>query len=144
MSHLSPYGVLYVNGGSRRSRETRVGFFTTMEKKRYRPDRDGYAKSTYQKNRAKLFANAETCAICGLPIDKSLKFPHPMSITADHIIPVSKGGDPMALDNLQAAHLICNEVKGSKLTIERNKSIEKDSKMISNRVLPLSRDWMTY
>ena len=115
-----------------------------MEKRRYRPDRDGFAKATYQKNRARLLASAEVCALCGLPLDKTLKFPNPMSVTADHIVPISKGGDPMALDNLQAVHLICNEVKGSRLTIEKNKNIEKEAKLIGNQVLPLSCDWTKY
>lgn len=105
---------------------------------------DGTAKSAYQKNRARLFAEAQVCAICGLPLDKRLKFPNPMSITADHIIPVSKGGDPSSLENLQATHLICNELKGSRLTVEKNRNIEQETRLISNRVLPQSVKWSEY
>ena len=115
-----------------------------MPGKRYRPDRDGSAKSQYLKNRTRLLNTAEVCAICGLPLDRSLKFPHPMSPTADHIIPISLGGDPSDPENLQAVHLICNQLKGSKLTIEKNKNIEKEQNLISNCVLPQSRNWMKY
>jgi 5-methylcytosine-specific restriction endonuclease McrA len=38
-----------------------------------------------------------------------------MSATVDHIIPVSKGGHPSAMDNLQLAHWICNRLKSNKL-----------------------------
>lgn len=115
-----------------------------MPAKRYRPDRDGGAKTEYLKNRRRLLHSAEVCAICGQPLDKSLRFPHPMSATADHIIPISQGGDPSDPDNLQAVHLICNQIKGSRMTIEKNKNIEKEQNLISNKVLPQSVDWMKY
>lgn len=114
------------------------------EKKRYRPDRDGSAKSQYLKNRHRLLYTAEVCALCGQPLDKSLRFPHPMSATADHIVPIAQGGDPADFENLQAVHLICNQIKGSKLTIEKNKNIEKEQKLINNRILPQSMNWAKF
>ena len=53
------------------------------------------------------------CGLCGLPIDPSLSYPHPMMATLDHIIPVSKGGLHL-LDNTQAAHARCNLSKGNR------------------------------
>ena len=91
-----------------------------------------------------ILAQQEVCALCGNPVDKTLKFPHPMSATVDHIIPVAKGGHPSALDNLQLAHLICNQVKSSKLVQENNKDIVKNDEVISNQDLPLSYDWENY
>ena len=114
------------------------------KKKRYRPDMDGSFQSAYAKARRGVLAEAEVCAICGLPLDKKLRFPHPMSATADHIIPVSKGGHPADPANLQAVHLICNQVKGSRLTIEANKNIQKEAAIISNQELPLLMDWIQY
>lgn len=111
---------------------------------RNRPDRDGSAKTPYLRNRRRVISEASVCAICGKPLDKKLKFPHPMSVTADHIIPISRGGDPKDPDNLQAVHLICNQVKGTKLVVEKNKNLEEDTKVISNRDLPLSVDWLHY
>lgn len=71
--------------------------------------------SRRRKIRARLLASTDTCAICGKPIDKSLKTPHPYSAEVDEIIPVSKGGDPLDIRNCQLVHRICNQRKGNKL-----------------------------
>lgn len=104
----------------------------------------GKAKRAYQKNRRTALASADVCAICGLPIDKSLHFPHPMSATVDHIIPISRGGHPSDPQNLQAAHLICNQMKAAKETIESNAKNRQKRGEIGNRNLPISRDWAKY
>lgn len=52
------------------------------------------------------------CAWCNLPIDTSLKAPHPMSPSADHIEPVAAGGSN--LGPLQPMHLGCNKSAGAK------------------------------
>jgi len=51
------------------------------------------------------------CGICKMPIDPSLTYPDPMSVSLDHIIPLSRGGDHSA-SNTQASHLNCNVRKG--------------------------------
>lgn len=40
------------------------------------------------------------------------------SMTVDHIIPKSRGGSPSDPDNLQAAHSLCNHLKGNLLPNE--------------------------
>ena len=109
-----------------------------------RPDRDGNHQTAYANHRKIILAQQDYCALCGKPVDKSLKFPHPMSASVDHIIPVAKGGHPSALDNLQLTHLICNQVKSSKLTQENNKDLEKKAKDVGNQDLPLSYHWESY
>lgn len=59
-----------------------------------------------------------TCGICCEPINLSAAWPDPESLSIDHIIPVSRGGDN-SLHNLQASHLICNIKKGARLTIPK-------------------------
>ena len=114
------------------------------KRKRYRPESDGSAKSEWQKNRKIIMAQQDVCAICGRPVNKRIKFPDPMSASVDHIIPIAKGGHPTALDNLQLTHLICNQTKGTKLTIEQNKGRVTETAIISNRDLPWSHDWTAY
>lgn len=48
-----------------------------------------------------------TCHLCDLPVSRTLKHPHPMSPSIDHLVPVDDGGsdDPA---NLATAHLACN------------------------------------
>lgn len=113
-------------------------------KKRYRPDRDGGAKSEFVKNRKRIIASGEVCALCGMPIDKSLRFPDPMSASVDHIIPIARGGHPSDPSNLQLTHLICNQQKASRVALEVNKGIDQESVTISNRILPQSTNWRKY
>jgi 5-methylcytosine-specific restriction endonuclease McrA len=52
------------------------------------------------------------CGICHEAIDPFLNYPDPMSATVDHIIDVAVGGSH-TWDNVQAAHLVCNQQKPS-------------------------------
>lgn len=104
-----------------------------------RPDRSGSHRAAFNKNRKTILATQNTCAICGRPIDKSLKPPDPMSPCVDHIIPVAKGGHPSSLNNLQLAHWSCNRQKSDKLYNEI-----RQPKVVGNRNLPQSRDWGKY
>jgi hypothetical protein len=53
------------------------------------------------------------CQICVEEIDRSLEWPHPRSVSLDHIVPVSRGGQH-TVGNVQCAHLCCNSSKGAK------------------------------
>ena len=107
---------------------------------RNRPDKDGKFRAAFDKNKKTIYASQTICAICGKPVDFSLKFPDPMSPTIDHIIPIAKGGHPSDLANMQLAHLACNRAKADKVI---NKKFIPD-KSIDNRVLPQSMDWKKY
>jgi 5-methylcytosine-specific restriction endonuclease McrA len=52
-----------------------------------------------------------TCGLCRHPVDPGLAWPHPMSASVDHVVPLSRGGEH-SLDNVQCAHLRCNCIKG--------------------------------
>lgn len=106
-----------------------------------RTDRQGPHRAAFERNKKRLLKSENVCGICGKPIDMSLKSPHPMSPCIDHIIPVSKGGHPSDIYNLQLAHCTCNRKKSDKLLKERD-TFKSD--VISNRNLPLSTDWTQY
>lgn len=109
---------------------------------RNRPERDGTHKGQYDTNKARIYASQTICGICGKPVDMSLKYPHPMSKTIDHIIPIAKGGHPSDLDNLQLAHWTCNRQKSDKINF--NFATPQGEQVITNRILPLSYNWGDY
>ena len=109
-------------------------------KTKRRSDHQGPQRHLYEHNRKIIFATQKICAICGKPVNFKLKFPDPMSASCDHIIPIDKGGDPSALDNLQLAHLCCNRAKSD--DIVKNKKHKDDT--VSNRILPQHCDWINY
>ena len=70
--------------------------------------------SARRKIRDRWRAIGDPCHICWRPIDYSLgmivnpttgkRRPHPMMFVVDEIVPVSKGGDPLAFENTRPAH----------------------------------------
>lgn len=120
-----------------------VGSYSAGGKnKRLRADHEGPMRRAYAKNKRKILATQTVCGICGKPVDKSLKFPNPLAPTVDHIIPVARGGHPSDIDNLQLAHWTCNRQKSDKIV----KTVQTEAKpqVLSNRLLPQSRDWAKY
>ena len=117
-----------------------------------RADRSGEHRTAYEKNRLVILKTQDVCGICGQPVDKKIKPPHPLSPTVDHIIPLAKGGDPSALENLQLAHRWCNRQKSDKLAISLREEKDRESGIGSiesqaaadNGALPLHFDWMNY
>lgn len=107
-----------------------------------RPDQQGRHRGPYERNKKRIYQTQEVCGICGRPVDKSLKYPHPMAPCIDHIIPIAKGGHPSDISNLQLAHWTCNRQKSDKLLAATGE--HKAVEVISNRVLPQSMDWASY
>ena len=108
-----------------------------------RPDRDGVHRKQFDRAKKKIYATQTICGICGKPVDFQKKYPHPMSPSIDHIIPVAKGGHPSDPDNLQLAHWICNRQKSYKL-VERRVVPGDMQQVVSNRLLPHSIDWKNF
>jgi hypothetical protein len=86
------------------------------------PDRKrDYIRRKNGQNRAKRFNVAREsfnnrdifnrdrwiCGICRRKISRKLRWPHPKSVSLDHIIPMSEGG-PHTRANCRAAHVKCN------------------------------------
>ena len=90
--------------------------------------------------RARVLATEQTCAWehCEWPdqqIDKTLPPNHPLAGEVDEIIPVSRGGDPLARDNCRLLHRqrICNQRRGNGTRTPR--SVQPAASF------PMSRQW---
>jgi len=78
------------------------------------PSNGRYANGARRRSiRARVLASENDCALCGLPVDKTLKTPHPMSPEVDEIKPFSLGGSATERGNTQLTHRICNQRKGN-------------------------------
>lgn len=106
-----------------------------------REDQRGEHRTAFEKNKRLIYATQTVCGICGRPVDFSLRYPNPMAACIDHIIPIDRGGHPSDIDNLQLAHWTCNRQKSDKFMGDDE---PKKAEIISNRVLPQSRDWTHY
>lgn len=80
-----------------------------------RADRTKEHNTAFIKNRRRILATQDYCALCGKWVDKTLKRPDPYAPEVDHIIPIAQGGHPSDIANLQLVHGICNRTKGDKL-----------------------------
>lgn len=108
-----------------------------------RPDKQGKHRVAYEKNKKRILKTQTVCGICGKPVNKKLKPPDPMSPVIDHMIPVSKGGHPSAIENLQLAHRTCNRQKSDKM-FNNQQNNQQEKKVIGNRNLPQSINWGLY
>ena len=107
-----------------------------------RTDRTPGNRGAFEAARLKILRTQTICGICGKPVDFSYKAPHPLSPTVDHIIPVSKGGHPSDISNLQLAHRCCKRQKSDSLMEPRK--MEDSGKIIPNDLLELHCDWVHY
>lgn len=69
--------------------------------------------ATRDRHRAIIAKGQPPCAICGQPIDYTLRHPDPRSYVVDHVQPLAKGGTD-TLDNKQPAHRDCNGAKAAR------------------------------
>lgn len=107
------------------------------------PRRSNGARRTALRNRVR--AMGLPCHLCHQPIDYSLTTyvdpkdgrvkRHPLSFELDELVPVSKGGDPLDIENVAPAHRICNQRRG-------NRSMPQKPREATRDPLPTSRDWL--
>lgn len=110
--------------------------------KAIRSDRTPGNRGAFEKAKQKILKTQKVCGICGKPVDFSYKYPHPLSATIDHIIPVSKGGHPSDINNLQLSHRTCNRQKSDKM-IENIITSDTDH-LVPNDLLEQHFDWKSY
>lgn len=99
-----------------------------IQRKEYRKSHPELARKYKHERRARMYNNGYEhvdieyfwkvqmgyCQLCFTSIDRTLHHRDMMSWTLDHKIPLSKGG-PHFYSNLQLAHRMCNQKKGSKI-----------------------------
>ena len=72
--------------------------------------------SVAQWSRARAFVGStlpQPCTVCGDQVQAWQRW------HLDHVVPLSRGGQALALSNLGPAHARCNLTKGSGATIQR-------------------------
>lgn len=91
--------------------------------------------------RRRVLAAYDTCAICGKPVDKSLRTPNPMSPEVDEIIPVSRGGDPLAFANCRLVHRRCNRLKSNRSDAYARAQLEHKPTPAATSLPLTTSDW---
>lgn len=100
------------------------------------PDGSVMEDSVWQQVRKRAIASKDpVCALCGNPIDMDAKPYTPLALEVDHIVPVSRGGAPYDIDNLQLTHHRCNRQKSNRLRDDY------DLENSGDNICPLSNAW---
>ena len=103
---------------------------------RFLPDGSLMDEKLWKQVRKRAIASKDPiCALCGAPIDMEAPAKTPMSLEVDHIIPVSRGGSPYDIDNLQLTHMKCNRIKSNHI------KEDFDGLELSDNLCPLSNNW---
>lgn len=107
------------------------------------PNGDMFDLVAWRNVRRRAIASKEPiCALCGKWIDTSLPKTdqttgrmNPLAVEADHIIPISRGGAPYEISNIQLSHMRCNRRKSNKL------KEDYDGLNENINLIPLSNAW---
>lgn len=73
------------------------------------------------------------CWLCRRPIDKSIRWPHPLSKSVDLVIPYSRGGSALDPRNLRPAHLGCNSGRRDRTPEQYRRSCTGQTRATSRR-----------
>lgn len=99
------------------------------------PNGEAWNQAAWKLARKRAMAMYEPiCAICHKPIDMNAPAFTPESCEVDHIIPVSRGGAPYEVSNLQLTHTRCNRAKGARMDSDY-------TELKSSNSCPLSNNW---
>ena len=68
---------------------------------------------------ARVYAEETVCWVCGEYVDQTLPPRTPRSRSVDHVVPLSRGGDPLNRANLRLAHIGCNTGRSNRSRAQR-------------------------
>jgi hypothetical protein len=77
--------------------------------------RPGRVGRPWREVSARVYAEENYCWLCGEFVDQRLHSRHPMSRSADHLVQLQHGGDPLDRSNLKLAHLGHNSGRSNAL-----------------------------
>lgn len=115
----------------------------TKPKKKWRamPGGENFNQAAWKEARQRAIQSKDPyCAECHKWIDVTLPMideqggRNALAVEVDHIIPLSRGGAPYELTNLQLTHMRCNRKKGSKM------QSDYDGVGVGNPI-PVSQSW---
>jgi HNH endonuclease len=86
---------------------------TKRARKRDRDRARSYGAEYVYVSRAKVYERDRwRCGLCKRRVNPRLRYPHPMSVSLDHVVPLSRGGGH-TYANVQCSHLSCNVDKNA-------------------------------
>lgn len=77
--------------------------------------RRGRSGRPWERVKAIVYREETHCWLCGHWVDQTLHHQEPMARSADHLVQLAHGGNPLARTNLRLAHRRCNTIRGNKL-----------------------------
>lgn len=108
----------------------------------YRNRRKDLNTAAYRRASRRLRTTNNICWLCEQEIDIDLDRTHPMSWTADHVEPVSTGGNPRG--ELRPAHRSCNSRKGNRTSAppaHNHEPGDGPERFGGRKGIPWSRAW---
>lgn len=110
--------------------------------RRFLPGGDQWNQASWSTARRRAIASKDpVCAQChnfidiAAPIKAADGRLNPLAVEVDHIVPISRGGQPYELENLQLLHMKCNRKKGAKM------ASDYDEVTPNENPVPLSNNW---
>lgn len=110
--------------------------------RRFLPGGEQWNQASWASARQRAIMSKDpVCAQCHnfVDVNEPLKLPsgrlNPLAVEVDHIVPISRGGAPYELDNLQLTHMQCNRKKGAKM------ASDYDELNKAENPVPLSNPW---
>lgn len=111
-----------------RDRQRRASYYAAQRKAwREKPENRAAELERFARRRAKQRHASERftpqeiferdgwqCHLCGRKVPEDLTYPHPMSASLDHLVPLSLDGGEHTRANAACAHLRCNLSKGAR------------------------------
>lgn len=110
--------------------------------RRFLPGGEQWNQASWATARKRAIASKDpVCVECHNFIDVKapIKLPdgtlNPLAVEVDHKVPISRGGQPYELENLQLLHMRCNRKKGAKM------ASDYEGMSATENMVPLSNPW---